>query len=222
MQHMTPMISAIHASFYASIYARRLLPVLAACLMVFLLTACGGSEPASDSAGDSAAAAQPITLADLPAGLGRGYPAASVESEPQAGGLLQAGEPAPDFSLVLEDGRSLRLSDLQGKPVVINFWATWCGPCRMEMPELVKAAQDEDVIVLAVDVQEARGPVEEFAAEFGMTMPVVLDGEGKLRNLYRVPGLPTTYFVDKDGAIVSLVVGPLTPQVLAARLAELR
>ena len=133
-----------------------------------------------------------------------------------------AGEPAPDFSLVLDDGRFLRLSDLRGKPVVVNFWATWCGPCRMEMPELVKAAQTTDAVFLAVDVQEARGPVEQFAAEFAMELPVVMDAEGKLRQLYRVPGLPTTFFIDADGAIASLVVGPLTPQVLADRLAELQ
>ena len=190
-------------------------PILLASLALLLLAACGGAAPTQQ-------AAQAITLADLPGGLGRGYPAAGVEAAPQAGGLLQVGEPAPDFSLVLEDGRFLRLSDLGGKRVVINFWATWCGPCRMEMPELVKAAQDTDVVILAVDVQEARPPVEQFAAEFKMELPVVMDTEGKLRQLYRVPGLPTTYFVGTDGAIASLVVGPLTPQVLADRLAELR
>lgn len=184
-------------------------------LALAVLVACGGES-------QQAATTQAAGLADLPAGLGRGYPAAAVEGEPQPGGLLQKGEVAPDFSMVLEDGRFLRLSDLQGQPVVINFWATWCGPCRMEMPELVKAAADEDLVVLAVDVQEARGAVEQFAAEFQMTMPVVLDSEGKLRNLYRVPGLPTTYFVGADGAVSSVVVGPLTPQVLADRLAELQ
>jgi peroxiredoxin len=93
----------------------------------------------------------------------------------------------------------------------------------MEMPELVKAAQaDPELVVLAVDVQEAKAPVEQFAAEFQMNMPVVLDTEGKVRSLYRVPGLPTTYFVDRSGNIASVVIGPLTPQVLAARLAEIR
>jgi len=194
---------------------RRLPALLLAGLVLLLLAACGG-------AASTPQAAQPIPLADLPAGLGRGYPAAGVEEAAPAGGLLKAGEPAPNFSLVLEDGRFLRLSDLQGKPVVINFWATWCGPCRMEMPELVKAAQTTDAVILAVDVQEARAPVEQFAAEFAMEFPVVMDTEGKLRQLYRVPGLPTTFFVGADGAITSLVIGPLTPQVLADRLAELQ
>ena len=159
----------------------------------------------------------------MPAGLGHGYPAAQVDTEPDPGGLLKQGEAAPDFAMVLDDGRYLRLSDLQGKPVVLNFWATWCGPCRLEMPELVKAADaNQDLVVLAADVQEARAPVEDFATEFKMNLPIVLDKDGKVRSLYRVPGLPTTYFIDKTGKIASVVVGPLTPQVLADRLAEIQ
>jgi thiol-disulfide isomerase/thioredoxin len=148
---------------------------------------------------------------------------AQVDAEPAPGGLLKPGEVAPDFSLVLDDGRYLQLSDLKGHPVVLNFWATWCGPCRLEMPELVKTANaDENLTVLAVNVQEARSPVEDFAAEFQMNIPVVLDKDGKVRNLFRVPGLPTTYFIDSTGKIASVVVGPLTPQILADRLAEIR
>jgi cytochrome c biogenesis protein CcmG, thiol:disulfide interchange protein DsbE len=189
-------------------------------LSLHLLSACGGATGASTGATQEK---QTIALADLPAGLGRGYPVAQVDSQPTAGGLLTQGEPAPDFAMVLDDGRYLRLSELQGKPVVLNFWATWCGPCRLEMPELVKAAgADPNLVVLATDVQEARSPVEDFAAAFRMNLPIVLDKDGKVRNLYRVPGLPTTYFIDTTGRIASVVVGPLTPQVLADRLAEIQ
>lgn len=193
----------------------------AVALAVLLLAACADAGPSPQAAPDPPAG-QAITPDDLPSGVGRGFPVADVATTAEGEGLLQSGEPAPDFSMVLEDGRFVRLSELQGAPVVINFWATWCGPCRQEMPELVKAAHEEDVLVLAVNVQEARQPVEQFAAEFEMELPVVLDGEGKLRRLYRVPGLPTTYFVDRNGTIASLVVGPLTPPVLAERLAEIR
>ncbi len=185
-------------------------------LTLLFLSACGVGNSAPQEK-------QAIALADLPAGFGRGYPLAQVDSQPAAGGLLKQGETAPDFSMVFDDGRYLQLSDLQGKPVVLNFWATWCGPCRLEMPELVKAAgADPNLVVLATDVQEARTPVEDFAAEFKMNLPIVLDKDGKVRNLYRVPGLPTTYFIDKTGKIASVVVGPLTPQVLADRLAEIQ
>jgi cytochrome c biogenesis protein CcmG/thiol:disulfide interchange protein DsbE len=185
-------------------------------LTILVLSACG-------TGGGATQEKHAIALADLPAGLGRGYPIAQVDSQPAPGGLLKQGETAPDFVAVLDDGRYLRLSDLQGKPVVLNFWATWCGPCRLEMPELVKAAgADPNLVVLAADVQEARSPVEDFAAEFKMALPIVLDKDGKVRNLYRVPGLPTTYFIDKAGKVASVVVGPLTPQVLADRLAEIQ
>jgi thiol-disulfide isomerase/thioredoxin len=190
--------------------------VSALLLLLILAAGCGDSNPTTQ-------ATDSIGYADLPEGIGRGFPSAVVDSEPTPGGILQKGEPAPDFAMVLADGRFLRLSDLKGRPLVLNFWATWCGPCRAEMPELVKAAAaDGELVVLAVDVQEALAPVEEFAAEFEMDFPVVLDTEGTVRQLFRVPGLPTTYFVDREGSIASVVVGPLTPQVLADRLAEIR
>ena len=129
----------------------------------------------------------------------------------------------PNFAFVLDDGSYATLDDLKGRPVLINFWATWCGPCRLELPELVKAAQEnEDLVVLAVNMQEARSAVEPFAQEFDMTMPVVLDADGRLRMEYLVRGLPTTYFVDREGKIASVVAGPLTPKILADRLAEIR
>jgi thiol-disulfide isomerase/thioredoxin len=185
-------------------------------LALVLAAGCGGGDGAAQ-------ATESIGYADLPAGVGRGFPSAIVDTEPTPGGILQKGEPAPDFTMALADGRFLRLSDLRGRPVVLNFWATWCGPCRAEMPELVKAAAaDDELVVLAVDVQEALAPVEEFAAEFEMDFPVVMDTEGAVRQLFRVPGLPTTYFVDREGSIASVVVGPLTPQVLEDRLAEVR
>ena len=197
--------------------ARRASTVALGLLLTLLfLCACGAGGGASSEK-------QAIALADLPLGLGRGYPVAAVDMPPAPGGLLKQGEAAPDFAMVLDDGRYLRLSDLQGKPVVLNFWATWCGPCRLEMPELVKAADaNDDLVVLAADVQEAHSPVADFAAEFKMNLPIVLDKDGKVRGLYRVPGLPTTYFIDKTGKIASVVVGPLTPQVLADRLAEIQ
>ena len=188
-------------------------------LSVFALAACGSSGTSSASA--SGSGPQLITIADMPDGIGRGYPTAVVEQGAQSG-AFRVGDTAPNFWLQLEDGRYVRLSDLKGKPVVINFWATWCPPCRAEMPEFVKTAADEDLVVLAVNDGEDRKAVEEFAAAFGMKMPVVLDRDGMLGERYLVQGLPTTYFIDSQGKLSSMVVGQITPEALDAKLAAIR
>ena len=183
-------------------------------LVVLGLAACAGSSsPSLDPALRTA-------LADFPAGAGRGYPAALVDAGNAA---AEAGVPAPDFALALADGRHLRLSDLRGRPVVINFWATWCGPCRIEMPELLRAAAvDPELALLAVNLQEERAAVEPFAEALGMATPVVLDREGDVADRFGVRGLPTTVFIDRDGSIHTTYAGVLTPAALAERLAEIR
>ena len=188
---------------------------------LFALGACSGRNGSSSSKSDSGSAPQLITVADMPDGIGRGYPTVVLDQGAQSS-AIHVGDPVPDFWLQLEDGRYVRLSDLRGKPVVINFWATWCPPCRAEMPEFVKAAADDDVIVLAVNDGEDRRLVEDFAAAFGMTMPVVLDRDSVLSERYLVQGLPTTYFVDSEGKLSSLAVGQLTPDALEERLAAVR
>ena len=185
---------------------RRIYLVVFVSLFVSISALAACSSNSSKSA--SGSAPQLITLGDMPAGIGRGYPTAIVEPGAQSG-AFRVGDTAPDFWLQLADGRYVRLSDLKGKPVVINFWATWCPPCRAEMPEFVKTAADEDLVVLAVNVEEDRKAVEEFAAEFGMEMPVVLDSDGQLNQRYLVQGLPTTYFIDSQGKLSSMVVGQI-------------
>ncbi|MBX3054611.1 MAG: TlpA family protein disulfide reductase [Caldilineaceae bacterium] len=183
-----------------------------------ILAACGGS-----SAGVKLDIAKKVALADFPGGVGRGYPSAQMIAGGKSNPPLQPGSPAPDFALVLEDGSHLSLSDLQGRPIVINFWATWCGPCRLEMPELMRAAvNDPNLILLAVNVQEAPDAVAPFADDFTMTTPVVLDSKGILNKLYAVRGLPTTYFIDDSGAISAVYSGPLTPPALKERLDAIR
>lgn len=190
--------------------------LIALTFAALILAGCGG--PPAEAKLDPARQA---ALAQFPSGVGRGYPVAHLLGAPPAGGAITRGEPAPDFALVLEDGRHTTLSALKGRPVVLNFWATWCGPCRLEMPELVAAAAGDEPVVIAANVQEARGQVEPFAAEFAMQMPVLLDSEGSLRQAYQVQGLPTTIFIDRNGVIASVFVGPLTPAALAERLAEI-
>lgn len=190
---------------------------------VFALAACGGSSDNISKSSNSSKGSAPqlITIEDMPEGIGRGYPKAVVDQGAQ-NGAFRVGDTAPNFWLQLEDGRFVRLSDLKGKPVVLNFWATWCPPCRAEMPELVKAAADKDIVVLEVNDGEDRSVVEDFATAYGMSMPVVLDKAGVLNERYLVQGLPTTYFVDSEGKLSSVVMGQISPEQLESRLAAIR
>jgi thiol-disulfide isomerase/thioredoxin len=201
-------------------YRRWRLPLLNLLLGVaaLVLAACGGGE--AEASMDASLRA---VLDEFPAGTGRGYPAAQLLAGSTGSSDVQIGKPAPDFALLLEDGRHTTLSDLRGRPVVINFWATWCGPCRIEMPELMRAAaEDPNLVMLAVNVQESREQVSPFADEFAMAVPVVIDPAGAIKTFYAVRGLPTTYFIDKSGEIAAIYAGTLTPAALEERLAMIR
>jgi thiol-disulfide isomerase/thioredoxin len=165
-----------------------------------------GRSRTSDGAGGYVAFAVPANHSSL-----AGVPAPKI------------GAPAPDFTLPGLDGTPVRLSDLRGKTVLINFWATWCGPCRKEFPELVKLAQqhgDRGLVVLAVNVSESRDDVAHFAQEFGATFPIVLDSDSNVVQSYRLIGLPTSLFVDRDGVLRAQQLGPLTEANLTAKLGQ--
>jgi len=123
----------------------------------------------------------------------------------------QVGSLAPDFLLEDMDDGELRLSGLRGQPVVINFWATWCKPCRQEMPRLVDGYdrhRDEGLVIVAVNLQEGKGTVRPFAEDFGMEFPIALDRDGEVGDEYRILGLPTTFFIGRDGVVRSVFTGP--------------
>jgi peroxiredoxin len=120
---------------------------------------------------------------------------------------------APDFSLNTLDGATVRLSDLRGRPVLINFWASWCGPCRVEMPHIQAAYEDhadDGLVVLGVDQSEPVTTVARFADEFGLTFPIPLDTDGKVSAAYQARGLPTSFFIDVDGVIRDTFTGPMS------------
>ncbi len=141
-----------------------------------------------------------------------------------AGGVTpRIGEAAPDFTLQDPSGSSVSLSGFRGHPVFLNFWASWCPPCRSEMPDLQALSQeyaDRGLTVLGVNMEEDTAPVVRYANTLGLTFPVVLDRNGSVSTRYNVTGLPTSYVLDQDGVIRAMNIGPLTPKGLRAKLAS--
>ena len=128
-----------------------------------------------------------------------------------------AGRPAPDFTLQTVDGESVTLSHLRGQVVVLNFWATWCPPCRAEMPalqEVYDARRAEGLTVLAIDQNEPADLVSSFRDELGLTFPLLLDPGYFVSDRYRIGVLPTTFFVDRSGVIRDVVLGGPMPRAL--------
>lgn len=123
---------------------------------------------------------------------------------------IVAGALAPDFTLKDLDGEDVSLSDYRGKLVILNFWATWCGFCDKEMPDLDKINSEfDDVVVLAVDAMEDRDTVAKYIEEGGYDFDVVLDSEGEISKLYLVSAFPTSYFIEEDGTLIGRVAGML-------------
>ena len=121
------------------------------------------------------------------------------------------GSLAPDYLLKTLDGGEIRFSDLRGKAVIVNLWATWCGPCRKEMPQFVAAYdryREEGLEIIAVNVQESPSVIQPFVDDFGMDFPVALDKRGAVSDKYRILGLPMTYFIDRQGVIRDVFQGP--------------
>ena len=135
----------------------------------------------------------------------------------------EIGHSAPDFTLTALDGSEVSLSDFQGQPVVLNFWATWCPPCRTEVPALQSVSESlaGEAVILGVSLQESPSTVSQFAEEFGITYPVVLDQSGQASLAYRVRSLPTTYLIDERGVVVEVFSGSLSEPLIRTRLGQL-
>ncbi|MEM7128935.1 MAG: redoxin domain-containing protein [Chloroflexota bacterium] len=133
------------------------------------------------------------------------------------------GRPAPLFALTTLTGEHFDLAEQQGTPVLLNFWATWCGPCRAELPALQATAQQYagQVKIVAVDQAETPAAVRRYAEELGLTFIIPMDTEGSVGNLYNIRGLPTTFFIDENGIIRQVRSGEMDRITLAESIASL-
>lgn len=197
---------------------RGLPPVLRAALLVAGLAAVAlvavqpigssGLAPAT-AGGDRSAGFVPLT----------GASATGLAVAAAAPALVAGGDPA----LTDLTGRPVELADFAGRPVWIVFWATWCPPCRDEMPALSAAAQayaDQGLVMLAISVEEPMGDVQAFVDELDLNMRVLTDPRGRSTRRYAIFGLPTHYLVSPDGSIAWRQFGPLSPEEIERRARE--
>lgn len=128
--------------------------------------------------------------------------------------VAEVGQPAPDFTVDIIDGGSFTLSERQGQPVVINLWASWCPPCRTEIPDISAFAEaNPNTIVIGVSVEDSEQGARDFAAEIGASYPLAL-GTPAVEDAYPNIGLPTTYVVDEDGVITQIINGMVDEEIL--------
>ena len=157
----------------------------------------------------------PMLLVLLAAGL-----ACSLFS---AGGQLNSGNPAPDFQLVSSQGNTYKLSDFQGHPVLLNFWATWCGPCVEEMPQIQRifdAYRPYGLVVFAVSSEDL-DKVAHFGADNDLNFPLLVDAKSSVSSQYHISAFPTSYFIDAQGNIQDVVVGSMDRRGFEAHLRPL-
>ena len=134
------------------------------------------------------------------------------------------GSIAPDFKLQNLNGEDVQLSDFRGHPVLINLWATWCGPCKLEMPAIqdrFELYEEDGLVVLAVDFDEPESVVQEFRDELGLTFQILLDPGANVQKLYRNRNYPTSFFVDEAGVIQVHHIGVMTKGQLDINLVEI-
>jgi cytochrome c biogenesis protein CcmG/thiol:disulfide interchange protein DsbE len=136
----------------------------------------------------------------------------------------QVGEPAPGFTLTLFDGSRISLRDLRGQIVMLNFWASWCSPCRQEAPALEsvwQAHRDEGVVFVGITYKDSAGASQAFLEEYGITFLNGVDTKGKISDAYGVTAIPETYIIDRGGKVAWLHLGQVAADVLSEQLAQI-
>jgi thiol-disulfide isomerase/thioredoxin len=131
--------------------------------------------------------------------------------------------PAPNFKLTSLSGEKIDIDDYHGRIVLLNFWATWCAPCRLEMPAFQSLSEQlaDELVVVAVNNAEAPSDVQSFVDELNLSFEILLDPEAEVQRLYKVRGFPTTFFIDPKGIIRIQHIGLLTEEQLIVYLNEL-
>ncbi|KGP71235.1 alkyl hydroperoxide reductase [Pontibacillus yanchengensis Y32] len=125
---------------------------------------------------------------------------------------LEVGKKAPDFQLTTLNDKKISLSNLKGEKVMINFWATWCPPCRAEMPDMEKFYQNKDITILAINLtstESGLGDVRDFVKEFDLSFPILLDNQNNIATSYQIRPIPTTYMVNSNGVIQHKALGAM-------------
>lgn len=170
-------------------------------LLMLSLTACGSAGPKTDDQNSSGEAAQ-TSESDTASQQ-------DIKGDVLSYLPLSEGDAAPDFTVPLADGSEFTLSDGQGRIVLLNFWATWCGPCVREMPafEWLKEDYGEDVVILAVNCMEHADTVTAFIEENGYTFPIAIDEEGAVSVKYPTQGIPYTLVIDGEGIVQNIYMG---------------
>ncbi|HLF01807.1 MAG TPA: TlpA disulfide reductase family protein [Anaerolineales bacterium] len=164
-----------------------------------------------------------LTLAAAWTWLSRVPEASGVERIPSP----REGFPAPDFTMTTLEGEAVTLSAQRGKVVVVNLWASWCEPCRAEMPTIQKlynANRERGLEVLAVNstIQDSEVGARSFVAEMGLTFPILLDTDGSVSRRYLLRALPSTFIVDREGIIRAVIIGgPVSEALLQSKIEEL-
>lgn len=145
-----------------------------------------------------------------------------------AGGVSapRAGLLAPDFELQTLNGSSMRLSDLRGQPVIVNIWASWCPPCKREMPAFQRVYEEYEtrgLVILAVDAiqQDNLDDVQSFVSNNSLTFPILLDERSEVLAGYQISAFPSTFFVDQEGVIRKVVIGAVSEPLLRSQIEEL-
>jgi|SRR5690625_1349421 len=137
---------------------------------------------------------------------------------------FKKGERAPDFELNTFDGETVKLSDFRGEKVIVNFWATWCPPCRAEMPDMQKFHEDYDATILAVNLtstEQSKKTIDEFLEEYGITFTVLSDEDDVVSSLYKASALPTSYLIDTNGNIYNVAIGALNYEMMVEVFEEM-